>query len=274
MLSVSVIAACEDKGDTSSKVDTSSESMPNLIGKPYDEAISILDDLPFDVIINSSDLIENRSIWIASNWVVLSQGPNTGALISGGSRVCLGVTKNDETSKSQNYVLPDICLGLVRDSGHRPIGETSAEDSTVKSGDGQFSSTTLSTISEAESTEQQYFVEILDIVSRYTSATTNLAIYFAVPDVYDQMWTLNVVVELMTYRDLFTEAKTIAVPSRFASAHKILLSALSDANQVSFDLPVAVDNLSSSGIDKQAMKLQRAATRLDKFTLELKKLTG
>jgi hypothetical protein len=264
MLSVTLIAACTTQVDTLSKVDTSSKSMPNLIGKPYDEAISILDDLPFDVIINSSDLIENRSIWIASNWVVLSQGPNTGALISGGSRVCLGVTKNDETSKSQNYVLPDTC----------PIGETSVVDSTVKSGDGGFSSTTLSTISEVESAEQQYFVEILDIVSRYTSATTNLAIYFAVPDVYDQMWTLNVVVELMTYRDLFTEAKTIVVPSRFASAHKILLSALSDANQVSFDLPVAVDNLSSSGIDKQAMKLQRAATRLDKFTLELKKLAG
>ncbi len=251
--------------------------MPNLIGKPYDEAISILDDLPFEVTINSSDLIENRSIWIASNWVVLSQAPNTGALISGGSQVCLGVTKNDETSKSQNYAFPDTC----------PIGETSIVDSTVKSGDGgfssttlaksgdgQFSSTTLSTISEVESAEQQYFVEILDIVSRYTSATTNLAIYFAVPDVYDQMWTFNVVLELLTYRDLFAEAKTIVVPSRFASAHKILLSALSDANHVSFDLPVAVDNLSSSGIDKQAMKLQRAATRLDKFTLELKKLTG
>ena len=76
---------------------TASPVMPDVTGLLYSEARDLIDDLPGSYSVDDIDLLKSRSIWAQDNWTVMDQSPRAGRPLMDGSKICLGVVKNDET---------------------------------------------------------------------------------------------------------------------------------------------------------------------------------
>lgn len=94
LLSLIVVAGCE----LTNEKKEASNTMPELVGKTYNEASKMLVDTPYEELLTYEDLVEDRFIWREKNWVVVSQEPQSGRPFDPAVRPCVGVVKKDELS--------------------------------------------------------------------------------------------------------------------------------------------------------------------------------
>lgn len=92
LVSLAILAGCEL---TNEKPDTI-ESMPELVGKTFSEAVKAFADTPYEEKLIYEDLVEDRFIWREKNWIVMSQEPPPGQSFDSAIRPCVGVVKKDE----------------------------------------------------------------------------------------------------------------------------------------------------------------------------------
>lgn len=131
-------------------------------------------------------------------------------------------------------------------------------------------STTALQISPEEQEQANYRNSTQSLVRDVVSSLVSLDSLFQNTDPYDQMWVINVSGELLSFRDAYSTAQELRPPNRYASAHKLLLSALKDLNNVSYDLPKAIDSLNMNAVNKQSQKLWGTLKLLDNFGKSLK----
>jgi len=96
--------------------------MPAGVGRSLDEVWEKLRDLPDQTDVETYDLVYNRSVWDATNWVVIDQAPAPGAVLTEGQRVCLGIKKKSDGSAELNYQFPDSCPSNVDPNAWPPSG--------------------------------------------------------------------------------------------------------------------------------------------------------
>lgn len=92
LVSLAILAGCELTNDKPK----TSESMPELVGKTFSEAVKAFVDTPYEEKLIYEDLVEDRFIWREKNWIVVSQEPPPGQSFDPAIRPCVGVVKKDE----------------------------------------------------------------------------------------------------------------------------------------------------------------------------------
>lgn len=122
------------------------------------------------------------------------------------------------------------------------------------------------TINEVEASKTKYRTESRAITKKTISSLVTLERLFQNPDIYDQLWVLNVAGQLLTFRTAHDDALNLSVPANYQGAHNNLMSALSTLNKVSFDLPRAIDSLNTKEAGRQAQKMWGTLNALDRFT--------
>lgn len=122
------------------------------------------------------------------------------------------------------------------------------------------------TIDKVEADKTKYRTESRAITEKTISSLVTLERLFQNPDIYDQLWVLNVAGRLLTFRTAHDDALNLSVPANYQGAHNNLMSALATLNKVSFDLPRAIDSLNTKEAGRQAQKMWGTSNALDRFT--------
>lgn len=122
------------------------------------------------------------------------------------------------------------------------------------------------TIDKVEADKTKYRTESRAITKETISSLVTLERLFQNPDIFDQLWVLDVAGELLTFRTAYDNALRLSVPANYQGAHNNLMSALSTLNKVSFDLPRAIDSLNTKEAGRQAQKMWGTLNALDRFT--------
>lgn len=91
------LTSCENIVDSSTKIVV---RVPSVLGLGLDEAKSSLKNVSSDFSLLVRDALASRRVFRESNWIVVDQTPNPGAMVDVGSRICLRVVKKNEKVNS------------------------------------------------------------------------------------------------------------------------------------------------------------------------------
>ncbi len=95
------ISSLPSSSTTSLVPKPSTFTMPDIIGNTYSEASDLIEG--YGSYLDYVDVLEDRSVWDTSNWLVLRQNPSAGTKVSTKEKICAGVAKLSETWRTPKH---------------------------------------------------------------------------------------------------------------------------------------------------------------------------